>query len=195
MALEDPVLKETIRRMKEILDKTRYVKTGDIVKPEDHNLLVDFAVESLEFAARIAVSGLLPPWVPILDVGKTDYMIVGEPRRPIMGAPPLYQYLEKKPIYGYLYETDVLTVVRELNKLLNEERLPDLKFGDILTSDTWNSWWDIIDELAHRAGLPYRLGAVGADVFRPEPMKISVQTATSQIRISTMNIEVSVRVE
>jgi len=191
----DPVLEEIIEQMREILGRLRYVATGDVVRPEDHNDLVDFAVKTLELASRLTASGVLPPWVPILDIGKLDYMIVGEPRRPVAGGPPKHAYWERKPIFGYIYEDDVNSVVIELNSLLNEEVLPRLRFGDRFTSDQWNSWWDWIDSIAQRAGLPYRVVAVESDAPPSTLARISLQWGVSQIvkPLASLSVRVEVR--
>lgn len=190
----DP-LADVKRRMAEILSRLRYVKTGDVVRPEDHNDLVDFAVATLELATRIVLTGRLPEWAPILDVGKLDYMIVGEPRTPIVGTPPGVHYWERKPVYGYLYESDVISVVRELNAQLGYERFPDLHFGDVLTSDTWNSWWDALEELASKASLPYRLMAMGPDAGGRLMVVPEARLGRPQVSVALLRLEVGLRVE
>jgi hypothetical protein len=194
LSLGDPVLEGIIRDMREILGRLRIVATGDIVKPEDHNDLVEFATKTLELASRLAVSGLLPPWVPILDVGKLDYMIVGEPRRSFAGAPPGFQYWERKPIYGYLYESDINMVVAELNLLLNEEVLASHVFGERFTSDKFNTILETLDYVATRAGLPARLAIVDSDAPPRTVASLSVGVRGSHFSATLMSVSLNVEV-
>jgi len=198
MSVND-VLQEAIN----VCSNLKKVKTGDKANPEDYNQLVDCVEKLLELAFNIGLSGKLPDWVPILDIGKLDYMIVGEPRKDVTLTPisDLF-YLnnfEIKPIYGYLFENDIKRLALVINSESKYKDLqttfPYLKFGEKLTSDYLNQLYSYIWNLARDSGLPHRFITVNADNEKTPTFKIGINYKPANNIINLVKKEVIVRVK
>jgi len=161
-----------LSRARERCSGLRRVSTGDKANPEDYNQLVDCAEALLEGALALGLAGGTPEWAPILDIGRLDYMIVGEPRRlvTLYKLPEVldWRVVEYKPVYGYLSETDVRALAKEVNMASGyetlKEELPLLRFGSRLTSDYWNRLTELVWRLAEDSGLPFRPVVKGGDL-------------------------------
>jgi len=156
--------------VKEVCINLKRVKIGEKASPGDYNQLVDCIEKLLELSLQIGLGGALPYWAPILDVGKLDYMIVGEPRKDVTNRripEKIGKYFEIKPVYGYLSEDDMKFLTMSANMLSKyldmKEELPILKFGDRLTSDYWNQLTTYIWKISEDSGLPYRFISLESD--------------------------------
>jgi len=193
---------DIFEEVKSICLNLRRVKTGEKASPEDYNQLVDCIEKLLELALNIGLGGTLPHWAPILDIGKLDYMIVGEPLRdvnlykiPFNKLPSVFMI---KPIYGYLSETDLALLTTAVNSeshyLDLKEPLPRLKFGDKLTSDYWNQLATLVWKIAERSGLPYRFLSLGPDARARVKLKIGINYKRPAVTVFTFSIGVTAEV-
>ncbi|PUA31326.1 MAG: hypothetical protein B7O98_09470 [Zestosphaera tikiterensis] len=185
-----------------ICQNLKRVKTGEKASPEGYNQLVDCIEKLLELALNIGLGGRVPYWVPVLDIGKLDYMIVGEPRRDVsLRRLPEYlywRYFEIKPVYGYLHENDLkfltMTVNSESKYLNLKEPIPFPKFGEKLSSDYWNVIASLIWKIAEDSGLPYRFMSLEPDLGAKLKFNVGINYKSSRASITLLRTEVRVEV-
>jgi len=191
-------LQDIYEGAKETCLNLKRVKTGEKASPQDFNQLVDCIEKMLELALNIGLGGALPYWAPILDIGKLDYMIVGEPIRdvnlykiPFNKLPSVFMI---KPVYGYLSETDLALLTTAVNSeshyLDLKESLPRLRFGNKLTSDYYNQLSMLVWKIAERSGLPCRFLSLEPDARAKAKFKLGINYKYSQAVLSIFQIKV-----